>query len=82
MDVNKASVRLASEWVRQEFDDDAVRNISEVVYRLRLESGDLGERMIREDEDNGEKLRGRSGGFDSITRDFLKAMILLGHMKP
>lgn len=79
-DVDRAHVRVATDWARREFDDEAITNISEVVYRLRLESGDLGERMVREDKDDGAKLRARAGGYNSITRDVLKSLKLLGYM--
>lgn len=81
-DVDKKDVRNATEVVRQQFSDEAICSLSEMVYRLRLESGDLGERMVREDKDEGSKLRARANGYNSIVRDMLKAMILLGHIKP
>lgn len=78
-DVDKKDVRSAAEAIRGSFHDDAVRSLSEMVYRLRLESGDLGEQMVRKDEDDGEKLRIRAGQYDSLTRDYLKALLLLGY---
>lgn len=78
-DVDKKDVRHAAEAIRGSFHDDAIRNLSEMVYRLRLESGDLGERMVKDDEDAGEKLRSRAGQYDSLTRDYLKALTLLGY---
>jgi hypothetical protein len=56
---------------------EQVRDISEAVYRLRLnqESGDgADERMIAEDGDNGAKLRNRAAAYDSLTRAYLKVM--------
>jgi hypothetical protein len=53
-----------------------VRNISEQVYRARLEQDCPGNvvRMIEKDEDTGQKLRGRAGQYDSLTRAYLKAL--------
>lgn len=55
---------------------DAVRDISEVVYRQRLEQDCPGniERMIAKDGDSGQKLRGRAGAYDTLTRAYLKAL--------
>lgn len=56
-----------------EFPKDLVRDISERVYRIRLEQDCKGnvERMIAKDKDNGEKLRNRSESYDSLTRTYL-----------
>lgn len=60
-----------------EFDPVMVRDISERVYRERLESesseGAVA-RMLKKDGDNGEKLRHRAGAYDSLTRSYLRAM--------
>jgi len=60
-----------------EFDPVVVRDISERVYRERLEaeSGDGAvDRMILKDGDSGAKLRERAACYDSLTRSFLRAM--------
>jgi hypothetical protein len=53
-----------------------VRNISEQVYRARLEQDCPGNvaKMIEKDEDDGQKLRNRSGQYDALTRAYLKAL--------
>lgn len=53
-----------------------VRDISEQVYRIRLELDCLGnvDRMIAKDEDNGQKLRGRAKSHDALTRAYLKVL--------
>jgi hypothetical protein len=58
------------------FDPSYIREISEKVYRVRLEQDSPGnvERMIAKDEDNGEKLRNRSGAYDPLTRAYLKVL--------
>ena len=53
-----------------------IRDISEAVYRIRLEQDCKGnvERMIAKDEDNGEKLRNRAASYDALTRAYLKVL--------
>lgn len=53
-----------------------IRDISEAVYRARLEQDCPGniERMIAKDEDTGEKLRNRAGSYDALTRVYLKTL--------
>ncbi len=56
--------------------DEAVRDISEKVYRLKLEQsckGDV-ERMIKKDGDSGEGLRRRAECYDATTRVYLKVL--------
>jgi hypothetical protein len=58
------------------FDPKYIRDVSEAVYRARLEAacpGDV-EKMIKKDEDNGETLRNRAGQYDPLTRAYLKAL--------
>lgn len=53
-----------------------IRDISEKVYRRRLEDsckGDV-ERMIAKDKDEGQKLRGRAVMYDGPTRAYLDAL--------
>lgn len=60
-----------------EFDPVAVRDISERVYRERLESesgNGAVARMIEKDGDEGKKLRERACCYDSLTRSYLRAM--------
>lgn len=58
------------------FDVGYVRDISEGVYRLRLEQDCAGNiaRMIEKDEDNGEKLRNRAAAYDPLTRAYLNIL--------
>lgn len=85
-DVNKKDMEFAAKQCRELFGEEAIRNLSEMVYRLRLDrpGQDDGDavRMVAKDGDNGEKLRSRSGSYDSLSRDYLKAVMLLGLMKP
>lgn len=76
-DITKDHVRVAGEAVRKAFDDVAIRNLSEMVYRLRLEGNDA-KTMVEKDGDNGEKLRSRSSSYDSLSRDYMRAAVLLG----
>lgn len=58
------------------FDPEYIRDISEAIYRARLEQDCRGnvDRMIEEDEDCGEKLRNRAGQYDPLTRLYLAAL--------
>jgi hypothetical protein len=58
------------------FDPEYIRNISETVYRSRLEQDCAGNvaRMIEKDEDSGQMLRNRAGQYDSLTRHYLAAL--------
>lgn len=58
------------------FDPAYIRDVSEQVYRMRLEQDCHGnvERMIAKDEDNGEKLRNRAAAYDPLTRAYLKVL--------
>ena len=58
------------------FDPSYIRDLSEQVYRVRLEQDCEGNaaRMIAKDEDNGEKLRNRAAAYDSLTRAYLKVL--------
>ena len=60
---------------KQEFDPQLVADISERVYRRRLndESGPgADERMVAKDDDGGEKLRGRAKAYDPLTRAYMR----------
>jgi len=50
-----------------------IRDISERVYRARLGDDDV-RRMIEKDRDEGQKLRGRAGSYDSLTRAYIAAL--------
>lgn len=58
------------------FDPEYIRDISERVYRMRLEQDCDGnvERMIAKDEDQGQKLRNRAASYDPLTRAYLKTL--------
>lgn len=58
------------------FDPAYIRDLSEQVYRMRLEQDSPGnvDRMIAKDEDNGETLRNRAGFYDPLTRAYLKVL--------
>ena len=55
-------------------DPDSIRDISELVYRLRLEDDCRGnvDRMLAKDNDGGKKLRARAASYDVLTRAYLK----------
>lgn len=61
---------------RPAFAPEYIRDISENVYRIRLEQDSPGnvERMIAKDEDNGEMLRNRAAAYDPMTRAYLKVL--------
>lgn len=56
-----------------EFDPEAVRDISEAVYRERLGKDDAAA-MIEKDGDGGKKLRERASSYDNLTRAYMRAM--------
>lgn len=61
------------------FDPEYIRDLSEKVYRERLEDTTGGgpgavARMIEKDKDTGQKLRNRAGQYDSLTRSYLEAL--------
>lgn len=59
------------------FDPEYIRDISVSVYCQRLvDAGGAGaaDRMVADDEDNGEKLRGRAASYDALTRTYLKVL--------
>lgn len=63
------------------FDPRYIRDISEQVYRLRLEQECEGnvERMLAKDAetdplDDGKKLRNRAGQYDPLTRAYLDVL--------
>jgi hypothetical protein len=58
------------------FDPEYIRDISEAVYRSRLEQDCAGNvaRMIEKDDDGGVKLRNRAGQYDTMTRAYLAAL--------
>ena len=58
------------------FDPTYIRDISERVYRARLEQDSPGNvaRMIAKDEDGGEKLRNRASSYDPLTRAYLDVL--------
>lgn len=58
---------------------ERIRDVSEAVYRARLEQsckGDV-ERMIAKDGDQGQKLRNRAGAYDPLTRVYLQVTGLM-----
>lgn len=58
------------------FDPNYIRDMSEAVYRHRLEQDCPGnvERMIEKDEDQGQMLRNRAASYDPLTRAYLKVL--------
>lgn len=54
-------------------DSNRIKDIAEAVYRDRLGERDVA-RMIADDEDNGEKLRGRAQSYASLVIPFCKAL--------
>jgi hypothetical protein len=62
-----------------EFDPVLVRDISEAVYKDRVDDGGHKKykdhlAMIAKDGDNGEKLRERAGSYDPLTVTYLRAL--------
>lgn len=58
---------------------ERIRDVSEAVYRAKLEQsckGDV-ERMIAKDGDGGKKLRGRAACYDGTTRVYLQVLGLM-----
>lgn len=55
-----------------EFDADAVRDLSEAVYRDRLGETDAAA-MVEKDGDSGQKLRERASSYDQLSRAYLRA---------
>lgn len=58
------------------FDPEYIRDLSEKVYRIRIEQDSAGavDRMLAKDDDGGKKLRNRSGAYDPLTRAYLAAL--------
>jgi hypothetical protein len=60
------------------FTPEQVRDISERVYRVKLEAENhppgAVERMIAKDKDDGQKLRNRAGAYDALTRCYLTVL--------
>jgi hypothetical protein len=63
------------------FDPEYIRDLSEKVYRIRLEQDCAGNvaRMLAKDSekdpnDNGKKLRNRAGQYDPLTRVYLEVL--------
>lgn len=64
---------------RKVFNPELIRDISERVYRIKLEDASGGgsgsvQRMIERDGDDGEKLRNRASAYDPLTRAYLEAL--------
>jgi hypothetical protein len=64
---------MADKKAEPEFEPEYVRDISEAVYRERLGESDVAS-MIKNDKDDGKKLRGRSASYDGMTRSYLRAI--------
>lgn len=61
------------------YDPEYIRDISEKVYRNRLEDPSGGgkgavDRMIAKDGDGGKKLRNRAMMYDQLTRTYLEVL--------
>lgn len=61
------------------YDPELIRNISERVYRIRLEHSTGGgpgavQRMLEKDADDGAKLRNRAAFYDGPTRAYLEVL--------
>lgn len=54
-------------------DSNRIKDIAEAVYRDRLGERDIA-RMIADDKDNGEKLRGRAKIYEPLVVPFCKAL--------
>lgn len=71
--------RLMTREPKPTFDPEYIRDISEKVYRVKLEDSSGGgpgavQRMLERDADDGVKLRNRAGAYDPITRAYLKVL--------
>lgn len=55
---------------------EQIRDISEKVYRRRLEDESKGNvvRMLEKDADGGKKLRGRAQQYDALTRAYIEVL--------
>lgn len=58
------------------FDPEYILDISEKVYRIRLEQDCKGntQKMLDKDNDGGKKLRNRASAYDPLTRAYLSAL--------
>ncbi len=59
------------------FTPEQVRDISESVYRAKLEADNSPgavDRMLEKDGDGGKKLRSRAGAYDALTRCYLTVL--------
>lgn len=61
------------------FDPEFIRDISERVYRIKLEDSNGGgpgavQRMLEKDDDGGVKLRNRASFYDQVTRAYLEVL--------
>lgn len=61
---------------RPTFDPNEVRDISEAVYRARLDEDCVGNvaRMLEKDQDGGKRLRNRAAAYDPLTRAYLEIL--------
>ena len=60
-----------------EYTPEEVRDVSEAVYRLSLGAKEVAD-MIKKDQDQGQKLRGRAGSYDRITRFYMTVLLKKG----
>lgn len=69
-------IRPAARQKAPTFDPTYIRDLSEQVFRIRLEQDCEGNvaRMIAKDEDTGQKLRNRASAYDPLTRAYLKIL--------
>ena len=61
----------------QDFTSDFIRDVSVEIYKIRLEDKSGGgrgavARMIEQDGDTGQKLRGRAASYDPLTRVYAR----------
>lgn len=61
---------------KPKYHPDHVRDISEAIYRRRLEDNRKGavDRMLAKDGDGGVLLRQRAGAYDALTRHYLEVL--------
>lgn len=57
-----------------DFDATFIRDVSEAIYRQRLEDSCKGavDRMLAEDNDGGHKLRNRASSYDVLSRAYAR----------
>lgn len=64
-----------------EYAPEFISDISEALYRIRLGGPKEVAGMIAKDKDQGQKLRGRAKAYDGLTRDYIKVIKEMLHVR-